>query len=272
MVRVFQISVLIFTAVVLAGCNAAEKNEPIWKDIKIGDIAPSGGGRSSVAQPLKTMNFGIYVFDIPAENLSKLDNVWQILDKSRASRLLKFNDSKAFSANSFSIGFGQVQTWNKVADLLHSAGGRKAETASLLMPDGEAEDFVVTKLYSERNIWYFSGEGLVVGATIGPGTLVLRIRAEKIPGSRGVCKVDVQPVLSSRILSPAARLNLPTESDGSPFTRVGFELKMSPGDFFLLGPEKYVSDQVSLAGLFFDKPGRKPVVRMFLFVCIRVSD
>jgi hypothetical protein len=60
---------------------------------------------------------------------------------------------------------------------------------------------------------------------------------------------------------------------------------MGPGDFILLGPKEYVSDQTALGGLFFSNPEgsfffsetertpleRKPAVRLFLLVCTRTS-
>ena len=272
MIRIFQIGVFLLASLVLTGCNASGAGEPVWEDIKIGDLAPSVRGSQPAVRTFKTMDFGVYVFEIPAENISVLNDIWGRLDRSRAEKLLKFNDSKAFNANLFSIGFGQVQMWDEVADLLRAAGGRRVETASLLLPEGEAEDFLITRLPDKRSIWYYSSSGLVEGATIGPGVLALRIKAETIAGSRGVCRVEVQPLMPSMILTAVSRLKPQKESGDLVFDGVGFNLKMSPGEFFLLGPEKYVSDEVSLAGLFFNKAGQEPVVRTILFVCIRVSD
>jgi hypothetical protein len=56
------------------------------------------------------------------------------------------------------------------------------------------------------------------------------------------------------------------------FDSVGLELKMSPGDFLLLGPEKYVSDRMTLSSLFFTGSERRPVIRIFLFVCAGIPD
>jgi hypothetical protein len=70
-----------------------------------------------------------------------------------------------------------------------------------------------------------------------------------------------------------------------PFSAAAFGLKMSPGDFILLGPKEYISDQTALGGLFFSNPKgslflneterkpleRKPAVRIFLLVCTRIN-
>jgi hypothetical protein len=56
------------------------------------------------------------------------------------------------------------------------------------------------------------------------------------------------------------------------FGRCGFELKMGPQDFVFLGTEKYISHQMTLNGLFFNKAAGKPVVRNYLIFCSGISD
>lgn len=165
-----------------------------------------------------------------------------------------------------------MQMWNKIADIFRIASGKKIETVSLLLPDGETNDFTITRLDKEQTIFYTSSAGTLEGATIGPGKLALRIKVEKIPGSRGVCRVDVLPVFPSPITSPIPQLAEHAKSNEFLFTSAGFSLKMGPGDFVLLGPEKYIGHQISLGSLFFSRPKPKPTVRMFLLVCTRIID
>ncbi len=251
----------------LTGCNSPEKNESIWRHVKIGDIAPSQSNRRLGGQLLKTINFDVYIFEIPAENISALDDIWQVLH----TKQLQFNDYDAFAANSFSAGFGQIQMWNEVAGLLRAAGGKKIETVSLLLADGQANDLIIARLYRKQTIFYVSTDDSIEGATVGPGELVLRIKAEKIPGSRGVCNVNAQPVFPSPIRNAIPQLAAREKSGEFLFTSAGFGLKMSPGDFVFLGPVKY-TDQITLAGLFFSKDERKPAIRTYLIVCTRIND
>ena len=271
MIRFLQIVALVGIVILLTGCsrNASEKNDTLWQQVKIGDIAPSRSAKQSGSQLLKTINFGVYIFEIPAENISILNDIWPML----YTKPLQFNDYNAFCANSFLAGFGQVQMWNKIADMLRAAGGRKSiETTSLLLFNGQANDLAITRLDNERTVFYISTAGSMEGATIGPGKLALRIRTEKIPGSRGVRNVNIQPVFTPLIKNPIPQLAAREKSGELLFTSAGFELKMSPGDFVLLGPEKYISHQTTLAGLFFSKARRKPAVRIFLLVCTRIND
>jgi hypothetical protein len=268
MIRLFQIMVFGCTAALLTSCNAPEKEKPIWQQVKISDLAPYSDVNHPAGRLLKTINLDIHIFEMPAEKIDALNNVWQMM----YTKPLQFNDYDAFCANSFLVGFGQIQMWDTIASVLRDAGGKKIETVSLLLPDGETNDFTIARLDKEQTIFYISSAGPMEGTTIGPGRLALRIKVEKIPGSRGVCQVNAQPVFPSPITSSIPQLAAQAKSAEFLFTSAGFGLKMSPGDFVLLGPEKYISHQITLGSLFFSRPGPKPTVRMFLLVCTRIID
>jgi len=279
MIRLFQITLLVCVIALLTGCKPSQEDVPVWKQVKVGDLAPPHIGKHPGGQLLKTMNFNVYIFEIPADNVGKLDNVWQML----YMKPLQFNDYDAFGANSFSAGFGQIRMWNKIIGSLSAAGAVKIRTISLLLPDNQSTDIAVARLYRQQSVFYVARGGSMEGATIGPGRLVLRIKAKKVPSSRGVCEVDVLPAFtfSAGTSVPSVRGRIGERL----FTSANFGLKMSPGDFFLLGSGSYTSDRISLAGLFFSKPEgslffrksrgspsfvkpeRKPSVRVFLFLC-----
>jgi len=282
MIRLFQIAVFSFLIFHLAGCNAPEESDTSWQNLKIGDLAPSHSGKRPGSHTLKTMNFNVYILEMPAEKVTALDDIWPMLHTG----VLRFNDYNAFGSNSFSVGFGQRLMWNRVVDLLLGAGAKKAQTISLLLPPSRANDVNVTRLYGQQTVFYASTEGSMEGADIGPGKLVLRIKAEKIPGFRGVCGVNVLPVFTSPM-----RGLIPRSADGGKpgefvFGSAGFGLRMGPGDFILLGPQEYSSNQITLGSLFFSKPKgslffneaerkppeRKPAVRLFLLVCTGIND
>lgn len=261
MIRLLQIAVFSCLALLLTGCSAPEKSDVLWEQVKIGDIAGSGQDKRSVGQPLMTIDFVVYIFEMPAESISALDNVWWTL----YTKPLRFDDYEAFGANLFSAGFGQVQMANEVRGSLQAAGGKRIKTISLLLLDGQSNDLIVATLGNELTVFYASTDGSMEGVTIGPGELGLRIKAEKIPGSRGVCNVNVQPVFLPLIASSIPQLAARAKSDEFGFASLGFRLKMSHGDFVFLGPRKYSSDRMTLANLFFSRSAPSPTVRMFLF-------
>ncbi|MEE9370761.1 MAG: hypothetical protein V3W45_04740, partial [Sedimentisphaerales bacterium] len=268
MVRIFQIAVFSCAIALLIGCNGSEEDVPIWEGVKIGDIAPTTGTQRKGAQLLKTINFNVYVFELPADNISVLDGIWPMLH----TKPLQFNDYEAFSANSFLVGFGQVPMWNRIRGLLLGGGAEKTETVSLVLTDGQYRDYRLARLDSEQTVFYIPSGGTMEGATIGPGKIALRITAEKDPTSRGVCDVNFLPVFTPRLSSAIPQLAARAKMKEFLFTPVGFGLKMSPGDFVFLWPRKYSKDQITLSSLFFSRPkSHKPVVRAYLFVCAMVD-
>jgi hypothetical protein len=267
MVQVRWITVFAFAAAIIIGCNSPEKERPVWEDTKIGDLASGRDKGRAAGQLVRTINFNAFVFEIPVENIHVLDNVWWAL----TTQHIEFNNYKTFRDNTFMVGYGQVDMWNRIAELLQSAEGKRQVRVSLLLTEGQSDDFAVADLNGEKKVYYSTAEELVEKA-IGPGILALRIQAERVPGSRGVCMLRATPVFSAPVTSSIPQIAEHNQHREFVFTETGFKLKMSPGDFFFLGPEKYTAHQVTLDSLFFSRPRRKPVVRIYLFVCTGIVD
>jgi len=249
---------------VLAGCNGSHDEIPIWEQVKITDLAPSTNGQGSSSQFIKTINFEIYTIEIPAENVVKLDTIWPMLH----TKPLLFNNQKVFEANSFVAGFGEIQMWDQIRELLLAASGRSEGTLSLLIPANEYGNLTIARLRDEQNIFYTSASGSPEAAATGPGQVILRIRPERIRGERGLCNAKMSPVFSpllrGRLLPPTKQER---ESKDIVFKSVGFASKMNPGAFILLGPQDYIDNRATLAGLFFGRSRPKEVIRIYLIVC-----
>lgn len=282
MIRVFQIVVFSCVCLLVTGCKIPEKNKPIWEQVKISDIAPSDSNKQTGPKFLNTINFDVHIFEIPAENINKLDDIWKIL----YSQPLRFRDYKAFQANSFVVRFGQTPELNQMLDLLHAADGQKVITVKLLSADSQANDVIATRLNSQQDVLYVSRDGLTDKANVGPGLLCLRVRAQKTPGSRDMCSIIAEPAFSLLTSSPIPALAKRARRHEFIFAPLAFGLKMSPGDFILLGPERYISDQSTLGGLFFSEPKEslffdettlklpepKPAVRILILVCTGIIN
>jgi hypothetical protein len=152
-----------------------------------------------------------------------------------------------------------------------------------MLADGQAQTITITGLDRPQTIYYTAVSGLREGANVGPGIFGLRVNADKIPGSRGVCDLVAYPVFSPPGQSAIPQLKALGKLREFPFTVAAFGLKMSPGDFVLLAPNEYVSDQTELGGLFFSNPRSslffsktkapeyKSAVRVFLLVCTGIN-
>jgi len=262
-----QQTLVFATLILLIGCDNSRRPQPSLESIRIGELARPKIQGESDNQLLKTINFGIWIFEIPAENILALDDVWKMLYR----KPLRFNDYDAFTANSFRVGFGQVSMWNKIREVLDIVDARRIDNATFLLFDGKSDELVVAKLLQKQSVFYISNKS-VEGKTLGPGEITLRIRAEKIPGSRGVCNVFVMPVFIPPKMSLIPQLQARAEYKELVFNSVGFDLKMSPGDFVLLGPAKYSSHQRTLDSLFFSRTKPKPVVLIYLITCTGIID
>jgi len=175
---------------------------------------------------------------------------------------------------------------DEIYNLLLAASGKILTKVSLMLAEDQPESIAITGLNSPRTIFFTSTYGSREGANIGPGILTLRLKAQTIPGSRGVCNVTAYPVFSPPIRRGAIpQLDARTKLREFPFSAAAFGLRMGPGDFVLLGPKEYISDQMVLGGLFFSNPQGslffseterkppklKPAVRIFLLVCTRTN-
>jgi hypothetical protein len=260
MIRLLEIAVLGCLFFMPAGCNSSEEQEPIWERVKLGDLASLHDPGQGDNRPLKTINFNVYVFEIPADSVGVLDDI----RKSLYPGPLRFRDYDAFKANSFSVAFGQKLAAGRVAELLRGVGGTRVQMVSLLLPDGQFNDVVMAGLPGEQTIFYTATGGGMEGVSLGPGTLVLRIRAERIPTFKGFCSVKVSPVFVSATRRIVPRLGQGREVDEFLFASTEFRVKMAAGDFFFLGPADYADGRMALASHFFSRGAPSSVGRMLL--------
>ena len=156
MFRSFYIVALSCILTLFAGCSPPAETVPIWEKVKLRDLSPRRYGKTDIRE-LKTANFDIFVFEIPAENIDLLDDAWKTL----YTRPLRYNDYKAFAANSFLAGFGQSTMWDNIALLLRNADAGEVDSISLLLTDGQTDDLAITFLDREQTIFYVSNSGLM---------------------------------------------------------------------------------------------------------------
>jgi hypothetical protein len=280
MIRLLGIATLSILLVSLGACEKADE-KPIWDQLKIQDLAPAGPDGSVPSQALKTINFNVIVFELPAQNLGMLDNTWQML----YTRALTFADYEAFKAGSFSVGFGRSSGLAAVIDTIDQAQGKRLQNSALMLSNNQSNDIPVARLFERQMLFYHTRGGALEKQMLGPGTIVMRVEAQKIPGLRGLCSLSTIPVFTIGNSSAIPLLEKRRRESEFAFEASAFSLKMTVGDFFLLGPKQYFDEQITLSGLFFSKaqgslfltrsetdpsvrkPQHLPAVRFFLFVC-----
>jgi hypothetical protein len=268
MIRFFHIAVMFWLTALITSCNGQKQQnaKPVWEDVKLGDLAPTG--QKPQIQRLDSINFQVNIFETPAENTGKLNEI----SKTLYTQPFRFKHFKAFGANSFSVGFGRTSLGNQIFDMLSEAGAKRVGSSVILLSDGRYDDLPVNRLFNRTSIYYTSTDGSIKTKSIGPGQLALRIKAQKIPGLRGVCNVSFTPVSPSPLKQLTTKSSDSSESNDTFFESCSFSLKMSPGDFIYLRPLQYISHQNSLGSFFFSRAAARPYVVSFLIICTQISD
>ena len=267
------------------GCKEP-KQEPVWENVKIGDLADRDPNQSPKANLLRTIDINVLVYEIPVENIDKLTKIRNQLFIPP----LRLTSYPAFSGNSFFVRFGPGSSpddlLNGTLSKLQAAEGQKIANVSLMLSDGQPETITITGIGGPQTVYFTGQSGSKEGAKIGPGIIGLRVRADKVEDTSGICKVVVYPVYSPLMQSPIPTLDERAKLREFPFNSAAFGLNMSPGDFVLFGPEEYLSDQTTLGSLVCSNPRGsmfvnesekklpelKPAVRIFVFICTKVSD
>jgi len=291
MIRPFCITFLIIPAIWLTGCEKPKNTaaQTALSGIKISDIAPTAGDRLG-----PEIVFQIYTFEFPAERVLELERFFANLRLQPFS----FANYKAFKANGFSAGFGRGREWNSVAQQLRRTEARETSSNTLIVFDNTGDPIGIVWVDAGQTILYFGEDGSVGGLSLGMGRLILQLKAEPVPEVRGAAKVVIQPVFHRGMEGGLGRLAGIEKIDEKVFSFARFTLKMSDGDFVLLGPSEYKKDKTLLSGLFFawsgdflvrKKPPQQekqnvsakdnyvlqrniPLVRMYLIVCMKVGD
>jgi len=289
MIRSFFIIFLITPAIWLTGCEQPSTAQTALSGIKLSDIAPTFSDRLA-----PEIVFQIFTFEFPAQRVLDMEGFFAKLQLQPFS----FANYKAFKANGFSVGFGRGREWNLVADQLRRAEAREISKNTLIVFDNTGDPISVVWIDAGQTIFYFGEDGSVGGLSPGMGQLILQLKAQPLPQVRGATQVVILPVFRQGMEENLNRLAGIEENDEEIFSFARFTLKMSDGDFILLGPSEYKKDNTLLSGLFFTGTGdfltkKKPpqqenqdtpaqdnyewqrnitLIRMYLIVCMKVGD
>lgn len=284
MYRIGSIVILLGVLAGAGGCGgpSAGSDAPIWEKTKIGQLGPKSPDPDRQAKFLGTIHFDVYATDLPADNISKLDSVWEAL----SAKPIRTNSYTAFAENGFRVRFGRLRMWKELEGLLAQAGGQGAGATSLVLSDTEPADLPITDIPRPRPISFMATDLSTQIANVSPGVLALRLRAEPVPGARGVRKIIAYPTHTLPMSFTIPELQATTRQREFYFGSAAFATQMSPGDLVVLAPNEFTGERSTLGGLFFNKPvgtifydperhrppERKPTVRVFTLICTRMTD
>jgi hypothetical protein len=264
----------------LAGCKTKPKEQQIWEQVKIGDLAPRD--KLSAPQFHSTVVIDVQILDLPADRVDRLDDIWPVLSATP----IKLSSYNAFTENSFRMRHGRTDAWSQVRSLLAEAGAQKAGTVSLIVPANDFTDLPVAELSTGREITYVGNNLMKQTAHVGSGVLALRLRAEPIPWARGVHKIIGYPTYTIPVVSAIGPLQAKARENEFYFAPAAFAVQMAPGDLIVIGPDEYTGERQTLGGLFFNRPEGilffnpakrtppeiKPGVRIYVLICSAIND
>ncbi len=284
MVRFPLVATLILGLVLgWSGCQTRSKPpDPVAAGVTIPELAPPPGDRPPPPQYLVTVALDIHIMELPADNVDKLQALWQILSASPI-RLMSYN---AFSENSFRLLFGKIEMWQRIQALLAEAEVQPVTTVSLTVAVNDWTDLPIAEIPAARPIAFVGTDLSRQSANVGPGILALRLVADPIPSARGVRKIVGFPLYTLPTRGAIPELQEQLRKREFRFESAAFACQMGAGDLLVLGPEKYTGERVTLGGLFFNKPDqtlffnpgkskppeRKPAVRVYILLCTQVND
>jgi hypothetical protein len=264
----------------LAGCKTKPKEQQIWEQVKIGDLAPRD--KLSAPQFLSTVVMDVQILDLPADRVDRLGDVWSVL----SANPIKLSSYNAFKENSFRMRHGRTDAWPQIQSLLVEAGAQKAGAISLTIPANDFTDLPVADLSVGREITFVGNNLLKQTAHVGSGILALRLRAEPIPWARGVHKIIGYPTYTIPVVNTIAPLQAKARQNEFYFAPAAFAVQMAPGDLVIIGPDEYTGERQTLGGVFFNKPEGtlffnpakrtppeiKPGVRVYVLICSAITD
>jgi hypothetical protein len=262
--------VLFAAAIVLGGCQEPETqaDQVSIDGIKITDIAPE-----TIETIPHQIVFRILTFEVPSEQIDLLQETFRAMSK----RQIQFADRDAFDANGFLAGFGTQQEWPAFSGGLEKAISRRTATRNVVVYEAAGDDIAGSMLNSSHDVAWIAAGGKTSRETFAVGRFAWMLKARPLESIRGVAQVQIVPVY--RIGTRSLLAHLASVSDFTAFPASAISIRMSPGDYVLLGSagEPVSRDGRPIAPLTLNRllfyPAERPgMLRLFLVMCAGIEE
>lgn len=278
----------------LAGCQEAQNipDQPQAESTKLSDIQP-------LYKPdmPPELHFRIYTFQLHRNNLANADHIFEILEKEKC----QFKNPEAFKANGFAAGSAKSDTWQQLGERLQQAKAVGVRDSAMIVFEDSSQDLFFANTKQKRSVDYYRSQNEHFKMDVVQGQIGWRIRAWSSQDKEKTAQVQIMPISKPDIppdISPFVRRR---RQRIVIFDTAGFELEMTPGDFVVLSPENYDSDtnldtkdmtspeesvlstetpgtsaesnltKSTLGSMFFEVEN-KPLIRLFIVVCVRTGN
>jgi hypothetical protein len=264
---------------ILTGCG--NNNQQVQtKGIKINELAATqanskGPQKENLQmQILHTTNINVVTYELPADKIPALDDIWKNLN----ANALRYNDANGFSANELRAGAGTIRDFPKIMSALTNSKAKKLYTTSLMIQTNQPEIVDMARLTRKTMISYIGRQGAVQNNEMGPGNLAMQVMARQIlpdlqTGSANTSSASIQitPIIyySTEGLSPQMVTQI--RANDVRIYSAGFGMNIKPGEFIVLAPARITVDEKTAADRFFIKHEPDTTIRILLFICSSIT-
>lgn len=269
---------LILGAWILPGCRSQKTPPPVWEQAKIGELAVISPPKTPLPSLAAQIKLEVLAFEIPAENVSQLDEMWSAL----TSKGLRFKNHDAFRANGFRVGKGRAHDLSWVVGKLGEAQGVRVDTIALMLTDDLEDDIRVRPVSTPRSVHFTAMDGSRQDTTVNAGVFCWRVKAKKLGTSGVIAQFTAYPFFKIRVPQAIEELAELARSRQIAFMAAAFTTRLTVGDLIVVGPERDHGDQSTLGGLLLENPrGRlfypqgpqgtpsvKPTLKILVFRCL----
>jgi hypothetical protein len=266
MVRILIYIMAAAWAAAICGCQPAEQKKPPKPEVSIEGITIKDLKPADTTKLPPRIVFRIFTFEVPAEKVQTMLQAFATLD----TKSMRFVNRESFDANGFKVGFGRTLNWKTVSGILSQIGAVREETKNLVVYDDSGDDFVVAILESQQNISFFDTRGREGASDFMPGRFSWTLRARPSASVRGVVQLEIRP--QYRFGADSFISRLADYRNVIPFDGGAFGLKMSSGEFVLLGTTGRSAEKITLSNLLFSKPQDNSVVLLYMIGCVGIGD
>lgn len=220
-----------------AGCNT--KNDPNQEIKDVGSKIFTGTKKSSdgsIKKFVDMVKIRVGTIEVPAGSASRSGKLWNYLDEEPVA--LK---SSVLGLNGFRVGLGIEETWPEVMRALKELTAKTVKMTDIQTAPGQPAPVVVQEKRPVQTIFSYTDKGFLKGSDYPPGDNLLLLCPTINEYDRDSVLLTIQPQIRT-----TRHYRLPTTKDGYTtlvrrpkifdFTSMTFSLKVSKGDFLIIGP------------------------------------
>lgn len=221
----------------LAGCRLNSVDVDLSKS---GEFASNSQSGDSVIVRRPRYIYGvkilIWTLRVPAGQFSKNESLWSYLDEEQTAL-----QSRVLGLNGFRVGVGRKDNLENVERILKGMMARKYSKSILQTFNEKAGTIVLTRNAPAQTIFLYSENQTLTGSDYPPGDNLIKISTAANSEHNNKSLLTITPEIRSvktelQIIREHGMTRLQEAPVLFPFRSMRFQLKMTDGEFLVIGP------------------------------------